>query len=64
MNQNKRKYRPRYVNKYKAWETGQRVFFFIKPNKIFARIGPNGEPIEIPSTWRYMVPLKLKETDG
>ena len=39
-------------------------YFFMEPNKIFAWIGPSEEPIEIPCTWRYMVSLKLKETDS
>ena len=33
------------------------------PTKIFARIGPRGQPILTPSIWRYMIPLKLKDTD-
>ena len=33
------------------------------PTKILARLGPRGEPILMPSIWRYMISLKLKDTD-
>ena len=37
--------------------------FSWNPTEIFARIRPNGEPIKIDSPSRYMVSLKLKETE-
>ena len=33
------------------------------PIKILARMGPRGEPILTPSIRRYMISLKLKDTD-